>query len=206
MKRDLIQIAIGASLLLMAFLAFGFTYRAFRYSLADDGSIVVLGKMFDPVWTPVSPPRAEPGFHPGEGFISNAVVTHGDSPQLKSGYSAMRADGSGVHVIHLDSDAPTPIRCKLLSRAIVNRFGTKLVEWDCSASGAIAPGSKQYFLSLNKTGGGDAGFAIQFNGEHRRETEFTLTIIEQHWSNLPRQCQLSFRVMPDGKIQHVAAP
>lgn len=200
------SIAIGCLLGLLIFVGFGFAYRATRHLIAESGEVVVLGAPTDVRWIDASPPPAGLGLVSNTPLIATVPISHGGSPTLTANHAAMFVSSSGVQHVRMESRDVVPIDAELASRQIVNRFGAVVLAWRCFARGAIARDGSEFYLSLEPSGGGDAGYTVSFNAREVARAEFKLTITERLWRNTARQCELHFRVNDDGTIQRAHVP
>ena len=203
MKR-LQNIAIGCALGLLVFLVFGSVYRVGRHAVTENDELVVLGSPTSVRWTSVAPLPSGRGFVSNPPLISTAPMDKGDKPSLTAQHTAMHSNGADVRFVSMNSNDVASIDIKLASREVENRFGTTVLAWQCRARGAVAREGNEYYLFIEPTGGGDAGYTVLFDTEIA-PSGFKLRITERLWRNSSRQCELWFRVRNDGTIQNVDA-
>lgn len=203
--KQIQSIAIGCLVGLLVFVVLGFAYRAGRHSIVESDELLVLGAPVNARWSSVAPLPGGYGCVANPPLISTAQMDKGERPNLTAQYAAMHASAGEVRYVSMTSDDVVSIDVKLVSRDIVNRFGTSLLDWQCRAHGAVARDGSEYYLFIEPTGGGDAGYTVSFETVRIARSTFKLTITERLWWNSARQCELWFLVKNDGTIHSVDA-
>ena len=201
--KQLRYAAVGFALALALFVAFGLAYRSVRHSRVESDELTVLGAAVETRWTSVAPLPSGRGLVSNPPLIATAQTDRGQTPSMTSKFSAMYSDRTGTTYVTMKSPDPIPIDVELVSRDIENRFGSTLLTWQCRAQGAVARDGSEFYLFIDATGGGDAGYTVMFDTTLASDSTFMLTITERLWSNKARQCELSFRVNDDGTIDRI---
>ena len=122
---------IGCVAALVLFAMLGFSYRLGRHSVVETDELVVLGSPTNVRWSSVAPLPGGLGFLSNSPLIGTAQVDKGDVPTLTAKHSAIHSNGAEVSYVTMKSHDDVTVDVDLVSRDIVNRFGTKLLSWKC---------------------------------------------------------------------------
>jgi len=202
MKR-IRPIIVGLGIGIAVFLVFGMSYRIGRHLFELTDEVVIFNEPVSVVWQDAEMLPPNRGLVILTPLVASKAIRSGTPPEGIIP-DVVHFSGENVQFVNLESNDTIQIESDLVSRQIINRFGTEICSWRCSVSGSLDLTNDQYFLSVSASGGGDAGYTVTFAVENCGNLVFTLDVVERLWEGDSRSFSVRFRINDDGTIADIA--